>query len=326
MFQIIKKEDPTPVGKLKILIYGQPGIGKTSLANTAKNTITLDFDHGSHRAIVRNDIIQLKNWSEAAEFSNAKKELESYDTIVIDTIGKALDMIIADLPIKSKRADGQPTLQGYGTAKNALQTWIKQLSLLGKDIVFIAHDKEDKSNDTVVIRPDITGSTLQTLVREVDLIGFLRVQNKQRVLDFNPADDYIGKNCAGFDSLEIKNNYSDGFNMESIIDQTKTALESMTEEQKKAIEVIKNYSVAIEECEEPKHFQDMLVKITKEITQKSLQTQLWVLLTKQAKSHEVEFDREKKEFVSTKKGALENTDISLIPEEKPPTEVSKLLC
>jgi replication-associated recombination protein RarA len=32
------------------LIYGDPGIGKTTLANTAPNPLLLDFDRGAHRS------------------------------------------------------------------------------------------------------------------------------------------------------------------------------------------------------------------------------------------------------------------------------------
>jgi len=334
-FKIITKDESLPVGNLKVLIYGQPGIGKTSLANTAKNTITLDFDGGSHRAIIRNDTIQFTNWSQAVEFSNAKEDLKTYDTIVIDTVGKAVDMIISDLPIGAKTSSGQPKLQSYGIIKNTLQSWIRQLGLLGKDIIFIAHDKEDKSGEVTTIRPDITGSTLQTLIREADLIGFLRVKNKQRVLDFNPADTYIGKNCAKFDTLIIKDNYSDSLNMESIIQTAKTALESMTEAQREALEVIKTFSIAIEECGEPKHFQDVLVEIKEKVPQKALQTQLWSLLTKQASIYEIEFDKDKNYFVSLKKQEVdppksadkketketkEETDGGLVPDQKPATE------
>ena len=50
MIKVYSQQDDLIYQGLNILIYGDPGIGKTTLANTAPNPLVLDFDRGSHRA------------------------------------------------------------------------------------------------------------------------------------------------------------------------------------------------------------------------------------------------------------------------------------
>ena len=57
---IIKKNEPIGKRPVIILIYGEPGIGKTSLFNTASNPLLIDFDRGVDRSILRQDTLKLQ--------------------------------------------------------------------------------------------------------------------------------------------------------------------------------------------------------------------------------------------------------------------------
>lgn len=312
MFKIIKKEENLSVQNIKVLLYGQPGIGKTSLANTANRTITLDFDNGSHRAIVRNDVVQVNSWQDAIDFVNSKELLADYDTIVIDTVGKMSDLLSLTMPVmlgkvNLKQASGEPTLKGYGYIKQQAINLLKMLDALKKDIIYIAHDREDKNGDNVIIRPDISSSLLQVLTREVDLIGFLSVQNKQRVLNFEPSDEYIGKNCANFNPITIQDKFKNNFDMSSIIQETKTALENMTQEQREAIETIKLFTELVSNCQSVQDLNDVLEK-NKSIDKKIIKLQIWQLLQIKATELNCEFNNENLAFVKIKTKSESKTD------------------
>lgn len=47
--KLFKSTDQLPMKNLLVVIYGQPGVGKTSLAFTAENPVLLDFDRGVER-------------------------------------------------------------------------------------------------------------------------------------------------------------------------------------------------------------------------------------------------------------------------------------
>lgn len=51
--KIIKGVDTIPVEHPVFLIFGQPGICKSSLGYSTKDGLTLDFDKGAHRAANR---------------------------------------------------------------------------------------------------------------------------------------------------------------------------------------------------------------------------------------------------------------------------------
>jgi hypothetical protein len=74
---------------------------------------------------------------------------------------------------------------------------------LGKDVLLIAHDKEDKDGDTRIVRPDIVGGSYAEVMKVADFVGYLQMSGKDRVLDFNPTDRWIGKNPAGWAPFKL---------------------------------------------------------------------------------------------------------------------------
>ena len=64
--RIVRSAEPIPVERLNVVVYAQPGIGKTSLAFTADAPLLLDFDKGAHRAANRKDIVRAERWACAA--------------------------------------------------------------------------------------------------------------------------------------------------------------------------------------------------------------------------------------------------------------------
>ena len=50
---IVKANQNFPARPVVMLIYGVPGVGKTSLSNTAENPVLVDCDRGADRAVIR---------------------------------------------------------------------------------------------------------------------------------------------------------------------------------------------------------------------------------------------------------------------------------
>ena len=85
---LIKKTDVAPERPVIILIYGVPGVGKTSIANTAKNPILIDTDRGFDRAYNRVDTIVARSWDDVLADEGCIKD---YSTVVTDTAKSVLD-------------------------------------------------------------------------------------------------------------------------------------------------------------------------------------------------------------------------------------------
>lgn len=147
---LIKKPNELQVKKtLSALIYGQPGMGKTTLALSAPHPLLLDFDGGVHRvnAAHRVDTVQITKWEEVDEVMQSP-EIADYATFVIDTAGKMLsfmDKYIMQNNPKMRKADGTLSLQGYGVRKNMFINFVNQVSLMGKSVIFVAHEREERT-------------------------------------------------------------------------------------------------------------------------------------------------------------------------------------
>lgn len=201
---LIEASEIMPVSCLSILIFGPPGSGKTSLCQTADEPLTLDLDRGAHRSAFRKRTMRFDAWPDLAE---AKEQIDKCKALIPDTAGRLLDMLAADIirtNAKHGSAVGGLSLQGFGALKARFAQWIGQLRLLGKDIVFIAHEKEERDGDERIMRPDIQGASYTELMKSCDLVGYLSLDGQgQRWLDFNPSDRHLGKNAAGWARMKV---------------------------------------------------------------------------------------------------------------------------
>lgn len=198
---LIKKPSELEVKQtITMLVYGQPGVGKSTLGCSAPNAVLFDYDggvqriNGAHKTLT----VQIRSWEDTKlaleEIQNEHPEVQ---TIVIDTVGKMLDYMseyITRTNSRMKKSDGSLSLQGYGLRKQMFIDFIRQTAIFGKNVVFIAHEKEEKRGDETVKRPEIGGSSANDLVKELDLVGYMSMVGKERTIAFNPTEWYYAKN------------------------------------------------------------------------------------------------------------------------------------
>lgn len=195
---LFKKPNELKVNStIKMLIYGNPGIGKSTLALSAPNPVLFDFDGGVHRVngAFQCPTLQVSSWDEVLQA--LEEDLSEFGTIVIDTVGKMLDYmsayIIKNDPKMAKR-DGSLSLQGYGARKNMFVNFISKCSMMGKHLVFVAHEKEEKDGEMRIVRPEIGGSSAGDLMKELDLVGYMQAIGTERHIFWSPQEKFYAKN------------------------------------------------------------------------------------------------------------------------------------
>jgi len=246
--KILKATEPVTVNNITALVYGQPGVGKTSLAMTGGRVLVLDFDKGTYRTSFRQDVQIIERWGDALDLLKDEETLADYDVIVIDTVGRALDFIIADLKSQPGGAKlvsslGTPTLKGYGELKSAFVTFLSALLRLRKDVVLIAHEKEDKdtSRDLTTFRPDVSGGSYAEVVKVSDFVGRIYKVDDKTMLDFEPCERYIGKNSAAIPRQEVPRFESNGHYLADLIATFKHALNANIAKQGAVVDLVQRY-------------------------------------------------------------------------------------
>lgn len=231
MITITKATDPIIVKQLTMVFYSQPGCGKTSLGFVADSPLLLDFDHGSYRSQFRGDTVQISSWDSVDSMTAA--DLAGYKTVVIDTAGRALDFLTANLITnnpKLKGYGGALSLQGWGVLKTAFIGWMKLLHGFGKDVVLLAHMDEQRNGDDLIERLDITGGSKNEIYKCADAMARLQMlSGGKRVLNFDPSACAYGKNPAQLPAIPVPNFKDEPRFLANVIADIKKALNASSE-------------------------------------------------------------------------------------------------
>lgn len=206
--------------KIRILLAGFPGIGKTTLALSAPKPLHIDVDRGVDRVRVndRQDFTQPETYEELLQDLNS--DLSSYETLVFDTGGKLLDLMkpyVIKQDSKNGQKDGQTlSIKGYGAVGKEFQRLMDYAYYtLNKNVVVIFHAKEDKDGEATKLRILVEGATKDNVWQPMDLGGFIEMYNGKRILGFDNCERYYAKGTHGIrgvielPDLDNPNNHND---------------------------------------------------------------------------------------------------------------------
>lgn len=189
--------------KVAILITARPGVGKTTLAESASRPLLIDLEDGIDRV----DACYRKDRIIDATYEDFKKDIETldfsdYDTVIVDSIGKLIDLmtpfVIKQNSVNAQKDGKTLSLKGYGAVSTEVSNFIKSVENKGKDIVFIAHVTESQDKDgTIKTRVNIPGSTKDRIWDDIDLGCYVEFNGKQRIAHFTPSESWDAKGTHG---------------------------------------------------------------------------------------------------------------------------------
>ena len=231
----ISKAETRQIESIAAVIYGFPNSGKTTLSLSAKNPLLIDFDRGVHRAGNKTgkDVVFIDSWRDVEQIT--LKDLEPFDTIIIDTIGTCIDYLSLDIIEKDPKCGSGGVLagfRGYGALKARFAGFINMLRSASSDVIMIAHVKEEMKKDDVVERIVASGSSKDMVYQSADIMGRIFInETKQRVISFNPTMTAYGKNVGLEDYILPAPGEGDESAMEKIVAKAKSLMnESLSEE------------------------------------------------------------------------------------------------
>ncbi len=242
---IVKSNQSFPARPVVMLIYGVPGVGKTSLSVTSENPVLVDCDRGADRAIIRKDTLVCSKWEDIIA---EKETFKQYKTVIIDTAKAALDDFLADYAIRVDDASKKNKLKMFGYVGDAFKAFVAYLRSINVDLVILAHAAEDKDGDDRIFYPSVTGQSKDLVQRIADQIGFLSYgADNSRVLRFQKDHRIVAKDTARLGNIIIPdaNDPAYATAMANIIAATKTRIQERTNAQNEALGNIKAAEEAI---------------------------------------------------------------------------------
>ena len=243
------------------LIYGIPSIGKTTLAMTSAAPAVLDFDQKSYKASNKTGkaILTIDKWPVINNFE--EEDFAPYQTIVVDTVGAALECLSNDIISKNPKhgRSGGLSLQGFGELKSRFTQWLSRIREQGKDIVLLAHAVEEQRDEETVHRILATGGSRQVIYAAADIMGhfYINAQN-DRALTFTPAASRFCKNVGtGIADQNIRDAHHNPDAMARIITEAKRLINEASDVQVEAQAKMEMLREALEPFTTRAQFEDV---------------------------------------------------------------------
>lgn len=189
------------------LIYGPPGIGKTSSAKFFPGkTLVLDVDRtsqvlGGNKNIDIAEINNIETWDhwEKAVVDLEKNYKGKYDNILVDNISELERCLLSDLGSKGKNL-GVPSQGNYQHMQFRLVNSLRYMKNLGANIIMTAWETTDlytTADGQQFNRsyPQLNGKILNNISGLCDVVGKLAInKDGERGFILSPTNSYFAKN------------------------------------------------------------------------------------------------------------------------------------
>lgn len=189
--------------KFNVIIYGAPGVGKTTLALSAPAPLLIDCDRGLGRvrADCRRDSVTAESYAEILEDLQSP-QMRDYQTVIVDTGGSFVTMLqdwaIAKNPKLYARKDGSLSMQGFGVVKSEFLRFSEMLRVtLRKNVVMVFHSAEDKKDEKTVQRLMCEGAAKNLVWLPADFGGYVEFGDSGRQVSFAPGETFFAKRTYG---------------------------------------------------------------------------------------------------------------------------------
>lgn len=166
-----------------ILLYSLPKAGKTSLAAQFPKSLILGFEKG-YNGLAGVMAVDIPKWSQMKEVLRElrKPEVqEKFDTIVVDTATIAWELCEQFICMQNdvQEINEIPWGKGFKLCSKEFNTTMRQITMLGYGLVFIAHSEEkpipDGQEGETFVAPALEKRAYKIINGMVDIIGYIQV-------------------------------------------------------------------------------------------------------------------------------------------------------
>ena len=203
----------------KGIVYGPPGVGKTTFGAGCGKPIVVDCENGAaHVSCDRTPY--LADWNEIQPWLDALAHSEhEYETVVIDSIDwllRRLEERVAGVNGNGRNMENtmNKACGGYGNGKQVLRNYVYQYLLPTLDaitnrgiaVVLLAHASRRSitSIDGITMEksaPEIHPDLMNTMIEWADFVGAARADKDVRELVLKETGQLLAKNRYGINEV-----------------------------------------------------------------------------------------------------------------------------
>lgn len=203
---------------INILVYGDPGVGKTVLAGSASAVeamspvLIIDIEGGTlslESMYPDVETIEVKTWKDMMKVYNSLRKGEGgYKTVVLDSLTEiqkfSMDLIMKDVVDENSSRDPDvPGMREWGKNVNQTRQLVRLFRDLKMNVIFTALSevKDNEKTGKTTIKPSLSGKVKNEIAGFVDIVAYMYVKvrkdQQQRLLLTSVTDQVTAKDRSG---------------------------------------------------------------------------------------------------------------------------------
>lgn len=209
----IKSIENVPI-TAKVLLYSDPGIGKTTAAALSPKPLIINCEGGT---LCLNKFKQFYDELDIEIIRpNSIKEIQDIfwylkggehdrETVILDSLSEvqrmSMDEILADPKRDPKHDRDTPILQDYGKNTQQMRRLVRSFRDLPMNVVFtcLSGETKDDTDGSVKIGPNLTPKLAMDTMGYVDVVGYMFASEKDGVRKIltQPKGKFLAKDRSG---------------------------------------------------------------------------------------------------------------------------------
>lgn len=168
----------------RMMLFGEPGIGKTTFASQAPNPVIIACPPDEVISLAKTDramtpVLPVRSWSAAIESITYANKMTSVDTIIFDTFSH-----LAEYALKESLSITKGKLsQATWTNVNGLMRDASDVLLSSpKNLILVSHLRHHKDDEGSIIKvtPDFSEGLLRKLTARMNAIFYFRLKGQSK--------------------------------------------------------------------------------------------------------------------------------------------------
>jgi hypothetical protein len=189
--QVTPAQERSPY--LNFLVYGESGVGKTTLAGSAdavpsmRPVIVIDIEGGTESlrdSFPDVEVVRVRTWNQMQDVYNVLYTGDHpYKTVILDSLTEIqkfnMDQIMIDLITKKPEVDPDvPGMREWGKNLEQVRRMVRGFRDLDMHTIFTALEKDDKDDVTGArkVYPMLSGQLAKQVAAFMDVVGYYYVK------------------------------------------------------------------------------------------------------------------------------------------------------